>query len=191
MDYKTDRMRRSIMLRLFPYVLSVFAALLILQSDSYARGSKRDSILMVGKVFNNDERVKGLIINIYNENNFLRAIHIRSAHHFRFYLPKNMLLTIEITAPGFHTKRFIFDSHVPDELKQMPNYDFDMDIFSEAELQGVNTSLLDFPSGIVSFNTKKGIFEHDKAYTKRIKKQYFQLLEEAQMSERGTLGKDD
>lgn len=179
------------MLRLFPFILGLFIGLLLSSQSAEAKGSKRDSILMVGKVFNNDERVKDLVINIYNENAFLRAIPIRSAHHFRFYLPKNMLLTIEITAPGFHTKRFIFDTNVPDELKQMPNYDFDMDIFSEAELAGVNTSLLDFPSGIVRYNEKKGIFEHDKAYTKRIKKQYFQLLEEAQMSERGTLGKDD
>ncbi|KAA3652923.1 MAG: hypothetical protein DWP98_00765 [Bacteroidetes bacterium] len=157
---------------------------------SYAISSKKDSILLVGKIFNNEERVKDVVINVFDHNLKIKTIKVKSSNFVRTYLPKNTILTIEITAPNFHDKRFMFDSHVPDKLTKLPGYEFDMDIFSIEELSGVNTSLLDFPVGLVKYNSKKKIFIRDKDYTKRMKKLYFQLLEEAQMSERGTL-KDD
>lgn len=153
--------------------------------SSFALQSKKDSILLIGKIYNNDERVTGVIINVYEHNTLLKAEHVRSAHHFRMYIPKDKKLMIEITAENFHTKRFIFDSHLPEGLKRLPGYEFDMDIFSENELAAVNASLLDFPVGIVSYSEKKGVFVRDKAYTKKIKKEFFDLLEEAQMSDRG------
>lgn len=167
--------------------LGVFILICCLSFSSFGLSSKRDSIQLTGKVFNNKEKVTGLIINVYRENELIKTEHIRSSHHFRLYIPKNSMLTIEITAPNFHTKTFFFDSTVPDGLRKLPGYQFDMDIFSESELEGVNTSMLDFPAGLVKYNEKKKIFLRDKAYTKKIKKAYFKLLEEAELSNRGAL----
>jgi len=99
-------------------------------------------------------------------------------------LPAQAVLTIEITAPNFHTKRFIFDTRLPTDIAKIPEYEFDMDIFSEEELAGVNTSLLDFPIGLVTYSEKKGKFLRNKNYTKKMKKRYLDLLDEALMTER-------
>lgn len=173
--------------RLWLKLLSSFLLVICISISSSALSSKKDSILLTGKVFNNEERVTGLVINVYSENELIKVFHARSSHHFRLYLPKDKMLTILITAPNFHSKCFFFNTNLPSELKKMPSYRFDMDIFSEKELEGVNTSFLDFPAGIVKYHVKKKVFLRDKAYTKKMKKAYFKLLEEAEMSNRGTL----
>jgi hypothetical protein len=155
--------------------------------SSFALQSKRDSIALTGKVFNDEEKVEHLVIKVYSNNELIKSQLIKSSNHFRVYLPKDQYLTIEIVAPNFHTKRFFFDSSVPKNLRKLPGYQFDMDIFSEKELEGVNTSFLDFPAGLVKYNLKKKVFLRDKAYTKRMKKSYFKLLEEAELSNRGIL----
>lgn len=166
------------------YLLLIFFTSLC-SISAYA--NKKDSILLTGKVFNDEERVKGLIVKIYAENDLIKTEHVRSANLFKIYLPKDHYLTIEVSAPNFHTKRFFFDSHLPADKKKMPSYKFDMDIFSEAELENVNTSVLDFPAGLVKYHPKKKVFLRDKKYTKEMKKKYFRLLEEAKLSERGVL----
>lgn len=98
------------------------------------------------------------------------------------------MLTVEISAEGFHTKRFMFDSNVPSDLKAVPKYEFDIDIFKETEIDGVNPSLLDFPVGLVSYHKKKKAFIRNKHYTKRMKKAYLKLWAESQEVERQSKG---
>ena len=167
----------------------LFVSISLMCLNTFA--NKKDSILLIGKIYNNEERIKGVIINIFNKNKKIKVVHVRASNHFKTYLPKNALLTIEITAPNFHEKRIFFDSSIPDNLKKLPEYEFDLDIFSEKELAGVNTSFLDFPVGLVKYNPKKKAFLRDKNYTKKMKKRLYELLEEAELSERATLKGSD
>ena len=144
----------------------------------------KDSVFVTGSVFNNHDHVKKPVIYIYDRNELIKRIEVRSSNRFTVNLPINAILMIEIQAPEFHTKRFIFDTNLPKDVEEAPSYEFDMDIFSEAELEGVNTSLMDFPIGIVSYNPKKKKFLRNKDYTKKMKKRYLDLLEEAMMTER-------
>ena len=144
----------------------------------------QDSVFVKGSIYNNHDQIKSAVINIYDRNDLIKSFEVRSSNRFTLNLPTNAFLTIEIKAPNFHTKRFIFDTHVPSGLAEIPQYEFDMDIFSEEELAGVNTSLLDFPIGLVSYNENKGKFLRNKDYTKKMKKRYLDLLEESMMTER-------
>ncbi len=143
-----------------------------------------DSVYVRGSIYNNHDHVRDASINIYDRNELIKSVNVKTSNRFVANLPINKFLTIEIVAPDFHTKRFIFDTTLPTEVKEAPEYDFDMDIFSEEELAGVNTSLLDFPIGLVSYNEKKGKFLRNKNYTKKMKKRYLELLDEAMMTER-------
>jgi hypothetical protein len=150
-------------------------------------GSSRDSINLTGLIYNNNDQVKGVVINIYLNNKLYKKVEARSSNRFRTYVPKNAMVTVEITAPEFHAKRFLFNTELPDKLRSLPKYQFDIDLFKEAELVGVNTSILDFPVGLVEYDEKKGVFIRDKKYTKKMKKAYLELWEEAQMAERSGL----
>jgi hypothetical protein len=157
--------------------------LLLLCSAVFA-GNKSDSLALKGSIFNNDSRVQGVVVNIYIQNKLFKAILVKSQNRFMTNLPMNALVTIEITAPDFHTKRFIIDTKVSENLKKSQlKYEFDIDIFKEEELANINSSFLDFPVGLVSYDEKKKAFQRDKKYTKRMKKAYLKLWEESQSAE--------
>jgi len=145
---------------------------------------EKDSVLLKGMVYNNKDRVKNVVVKIYEDNNLLKEIHVKSTNRFKTYLPVNKKLTIAITAEEYFPKRFIFDTSMPEEIKKVPDYEFDIDIFKLEELEGVNTSFLDFPVGIVTYNERKGEFLRNKKYTKQMKKAYLKLWDEAQSLER-------
>ena len=151
---------------------------------SYSNVSRNDSIRLKGSVYNNTNRIKGVIVNIYKENDLIKKIKVRSNNRFITNVPKNCMLTVEISAEKYHTKRFIFDTNIPEGAKNSDDYEFDIDIFKETELAGVNTSFLDFPVGLVSYDEKKEEFLRDKKYTKKMKKMYLKLWAESQEADR-------
>lgn len=164
--------------------IAIFSLLLFSFSVTESFASQKDSIVITGMIFNNKNQVKNVLINIYIKNTLWKSVKSKSSNRIRTNLPLNEMLTIEITAENFFPKRFIFDTSIPADLKVIPNYVFDIDIFSEEELKGVNTSFLDFPVGIVTYDPKKNEFERDVKYTKKMKKAYLKLWDEAQTNER-------
>jgi len=167
-------------------LLSIFLFCLCPFTHAQGRKAEPDSVLMTGMIFNDKDQVKGTVINIYDENKLIKVIKVERSNRFKTNLPINAVLTIEITAPEFHTKRFIFDTNLPEDVKNVPDFDFDMDIFSKEEMANVNTSLLDFPVGLVDYNERKKKFIRNVEYTKKMKARYLKLLEESIMSERAT-----
>lgn len=145
---------------------------------------KKDSVMLRGMVYNDKDRVKNVVIKIYENNILFRKIQVKSSNRFTTNLPVNKKLTIEISGEGYFPKRFIFDTTVPDDLKIIPNYQFDIDIFKEEELEGVNTSFLDFPVGLVSYDQRKEAFIRNKKYTKQMKKAYLKLWGKSQSLKR-------
>lgn len=174
-------------IKLKPALLLCLALVgLFVQAHAFA-GSK-DSVQLKGTIFNNSSKIKDVIVNIYDHNKLIKNIHVKSSNRFVTNLPINTLLTIEVKAPDYHIKRFMFDSNVPNNIKSIPKYEFDIDIFKESELSGINTSFLDFPVGLVSYDRKKKVFIRNKQYTKRMKKAYLKLWAESQSAGRQTEG---
>lgn len=152
--------------------------------NSAALAGPLDSLELKGMIFNNNSRIKDVVVNIYDHNKIFKVIQVKSSNRFVTYIPINTTITIEITAPDFHTKRFVMDTTVPNKIKKSQlKYNFDIDIFKEEELKHINTSFLDFPVGLVSFHKKKGEFIRNKKYTKRMKKAYLKLWAESQETE--------
>jgi len=164
------------------YFFLLLSFIVSFQAVSSTFASKRDSILLTGLIFNNNDRITGVVVNIYYHNELWKVEHLKRNNRLNTYLPKNAMLTIEITAPNYHAKRFMFNTSLPKELKIMPRYQFDIDLFKEEELAGVeNNSILDFPVGLVEYDEKKKIFLRNKKYTKRMKKAYLALWKESQV----------
>jgi len=146
---------------------------------------KQDSIKVVGLIYNNRNKLRKYTINIYIRNGLFKTVKSSARYNFETNVPINSYCTIEINAEGYYAKRFIFDTSIPsDYSNSIPEFSFDMDVFAEKELDGVNTSALDLPVGIVKYNNKKEKFEHNKSYTKKMKKVYKDLLIESQMQDR-------
>lgn len=167
------------------YLNLLICTIVCLLAMPVAFASKPDSLNLKGMIFNDDNRVKNVIIKIYDHNKLIKKIIVKSSNRFMTNLPLNTFVTIEITAKDYHTKRFVIDTKVPKSIKKSQlKYDFDIDIFKEEELADINTSFLDFPVGLVSFDKKKEAFLRNKKYTKRMKKAYIKLWAESQAAQR-------
>lgn len=165
-------------------LLCILSLFYVHSTQAINLNNSKDSILLEGSVFNKESKVENAIIRVYINNKLYKEIKVSRSNKFTTNLPFNQMLTIEVAAPSYHNKRFMMDTTVPEGMEKRMRYTFDMDIFSEEELEGVNTSLLDFPVGLVYFDEKKMEFVHDKKYTKQMKREYFNLLEQAKLSER-------
>jgi len=167
-------------------LFSIFFLLISFSYFGQSRNAEADSVEMTGMIFNDTDPIREATINIFDENDLIKVVKVKRSNRFRINLPIDKSLTVEIAAPEFHTKRFIFDTNLPDDAKKIPDFDFDMDIFSREEMANVNTSLLDFPIGMVSYHEKKKKFLRNVEYTKKMKARYMKLLEESIMSDRAT-----
>jgi hypothetical protein len=83
-----------------------------------------------------------------------------------FRLPLDRQYLVEISKPGFITKRFEINTKVPGDKKDAFDFDFDMDIFEKVE--GLDVSVLDKPIAKVMFDPPNNQFMYDAAYTHRI-----------------------
>jgi len=162
-------------------MLSLWLVLFTLSATAYA--STADSLLLTGSVFNDKHRISEIKINIYVDNNIYKTVIVERSNRFRTNLPLNKMVTVEITAPGFYNKRIMIDTEVPENRPRQLMYDFDMDLYAESEMEGVNTSILDFPVGLIQY--QKGKFARNKKYTNQMKSEYMRLLEEAYTSDQG------
>ena len=147
--------------------------------------SVTDSILIGGEVYHHDNKLRNYSIKIYIGNQLFKTINSSKKYAFKTFVPVDEICTVELSADNYYDKRFIFDTHVPKEYrKEMPTFIFDMDLFSEAELEGVNTSALDLPVSIIQFSTHNLLFMPLRKYTKKMQKVYKKLKIEAKMQER-------
>jgi hypothetical protein len=83
-----------------------------------------------------------------------------------FKLSLDRQYIIEISKPGFISKRFEINTKVPGDKKDVFDFDFDMDIFEKIE--GLDVSVLDKPIAKVLFDPPNNQFIYDAAYTNRI-----------------------
>lgn len=168
------------------YTLVSICLLLSTFLTSIESKAYNDSLLIEGKITAKKSNLKEVVVKVYINNELFKSEQLDRSSTFKLNLPLNEILTIEVSAPNYHSKRFMIDSHVPSKAKEEFVYLFEMDLFSFEEMKGVNTFLLDFPVGLVKYEKRKG-FVHNEKYTEQMKKEYFRLLEEANKSERGGL----
>jgi hypothetical protein len=106
------------------------------------------------------------VVTVYMNN----AIYTKSLTTKRgkcsFKLSLDRQYLIEISKPGFVSKRFEINTKVPGDKKDAFDFDFDMDIFEKVE--GLDVSVLDKPIAKVLFDVPNNQFMYDMAYTNRI-----------------------
>ncbi len=163
-----------------------FVGLLIFPWFAYSSTkSVQDSILIGGEVYHHDNKLRDYEIKIYIGNQLFKTVSSTKKYAFRAFVPVDEICTIELSAANYYDKRFIFDTHVPKEYrKEIPTFIFDMDLFSEVELEGVNTSALDLPVSIIQFRTHNLLFMPLRNYTRKMQKIYKKLKIEAKLQER-------
>lgn len=83
-----------------------------------------------------------------------------------FQLPLNRTYIVELSKPGFVSKRFEVNTKTPPNKKDVYEFYFDMNLF--ASIEGLDTKVLDKPIAIVYYNITNNQFEYDPGYTNKI-----------------------
>ena len=111
--------------------------------------------------------VKGVIIKIMNEKNYLVATYFTAKNgKCEFRLPLDKKFTLLISKTGYVTKIVEVSTIVPKEVNAAFVFPADIAIFQVVE--GLNTSVLNKPVAKVQFNTIQKDFQYDIVYTNRV-----------------------
>jgi hypothetical protein len=106
------------------------------------------------------------VVTVYMNNAVYATNYTTKRGKCSFRLSLDRLYLVEITKPGFISKRFEINTKVPGDKKDVFDFDFDMDIFEKIE--GLDVSVLDKPIAKVLFDVPNNQFIYDVAYTNRI-----------------------
>jgi hypothetical protein len=106
------------------------------------------------------------VVTVYQNNAVYTTILTSRRGKCSFKLPLDRVFIVELSKPGFVSKRFEVNTKTPPNKRDAFDFDFDMDIFEYVE--GLDTKVLEKPIAIVYYNVTNNQFEYDAAYTNRI-----------------------
>jgi hypothetical protein len=106
------------------------------------------------------------IVTVYMNNAVYTTNYTTKRGKCTFKLSLDRQYLIEISKAGFVSKRFEINTKVPNDKKDVFDFDFDMDIFEKVE--GLDVTVLDKPIAKVLFDAPNNQFIYDASYTNRI-----------------------
>ena len=131
-----------------------------------------------GIVIEEGRKCKDAKIQLYLGNEEVQQVTSENGK-FNFVLDFNNYYTIVVSKKGMVSKLISVDTHVKSTKIRVPVYECGIDLISKSRFLGMNTSILEFPMGIVSYNRGKGEFAHNKDYTSHMREAYQALLKES------------
>ena len=151
-------------------------------------GSPLHSTAAPGK--GGDIRIKGTVtcgfeeeaivtITIYLENDIAATYETSKNGKFKFDLLTNQYYMIEFSKEDYITKRISVNTNLPSFDTYVPDFEFYAQLHHKKEFQGVDVSILDFPSALIHYGKKEGEMIYNVAYSEQVQDQVRLLKTEA------------
>ena len=158
-------------------VVVLFTAILALPAQSQIR--RIGAVYVKGEITIDERNTENVQIDIYKENQKVTSYTSDDNGSFKLRLRFNHSYTIEFSKEGTLTKRIYFDTSMPERAMNVPEYEMFIDLVPEEYLDGVNTSPLEFPMALISYNEKEGEYLHNEQYTFHMEYLVTKLLAES------------
>ncbi len=103
------------------------------------------------------------------------SVMLKCNKSFKFYLKRNSPYAIRISKPGYTSRLICINTNIDETGNQNSVYTF----FFETELIAVKDAMLmdnealQLPIALISFNKKKGRFDHNHEYTSFVKQKIY------------------
>ena len=129
----------------------------------------------------------GVEVRLFRKNDEMEQIEITNVEHhdhsFNFTLEANEYYTVEVSKPGYVTRRVAFYTQLPREVEisSMFMYEFDVILLKEKQMDDY---YLDFPVALIHYNKKSEAFESNVKYTKYIKAKIAESEEAAKLGKK-------
>lgn len=131
---------------------------------------------IIGHVENTSFDFKNAKYRLYRDNRFVAGGATDRFGTMEISLMRNSRYLLELSAPGFLTKKVYISTFVPDNYKTTGNFDFGVSLIPMDVLTDNEACALDIPYAIVYFNSDKDEFDYDKEYTERMSRVEEELL---------------
>ena len=125
-----------------------------------------------------NKAVSDFMVDVFEEGRLVQTIASHKKGQFQMELPGGSKYSIEITKAGYYPKRAIIITDVPDDIKKLPLFKFEMEMIRHEEYEALEaldpfaTSIFDFPYVIFEYDAALQDLNYRKEYTNYIKDQY-------------------
>lgn len=133
-------------------------------------------------------RLDSVFVKIYVGNKAVYGNYFNRGN-FEINLPLNEKLTLEINRKGYYPKRINVNTYLPETEKKPYFLIFEFFLVEKRTLKGLDDFILDFPTGIIEYNTKQKSFAYAEKYTKKMFKEINKLIDEAAKREESAIKK--
>lgn len=158
-------------------LLLATAATLAFHADTLAQAQKgklvdrRDQaegwyLPVHGHVTVDGKKADGFDLVLYKDNKELGKLQSKNGR-FELELDIDQFYTVRIIRPGAQEKMLYFDTKLPPDLVNYPDYECFVNLLPP-NAQGVDPFYTDFPSAIVRYDEAQGGFYHSEHYLTHI-----------------------
>jgi|GEM_PF-6148864 len=145
--------------------------------------SAQKDIKIIGHlVSQNDVKLKSACIYLYTGNNLMDSITTKKNGKFTFYLTKDNIYTVEMTANDYAPKKISINSYMPAGEEVYDDFEFIMEMIPM--VSGVDYSELDFPVALIEYSEKKHEMIFVSSYAKAMKVEQKKIAQEVKMAQK-------
>ncbi|GAB4384429.1 MAG: hypothetical protein Kow0075_16430 [Salibacteraceae bacterium] len=154
----------------------LLCGLLLLQSAMCVSAQKQIKIKF--KITDEDFNIlKGARVVLYCENEVEQVIE-SAPSSIKMFLESGHYYTLEVSLPGFITKRIIFRTDIDEQYITDDDYKFEIGLERAAKYRKFQNPdrVLEYPIAIIEMDTVEGRFDYNEKYYKSTRQDYEQLL---------------
>jgi hypothetical protein len=172
---KTTHMKTSNLLKiLFISTAFLTAGGALSYTGVSIKGKDASACLEVtGKITGVSTKDNFFTVYLFCYNTIVDSVKVTQGKTFRFRLVKNQQYSIKMEGSGFVSRLLSISTHLPEEVSISPvfRFHFETELIEQNNAKALNNYALDFPIALISFDPQKSIFDYNRKYTARIKKE--------------------
>ncbi len=140
--------------------------------------SSGQELTIKGTLKKGDGIFKDADVLLYERNEVVARTEPNWLGNFKFDLALDSHYTVEIRAEGHISKRVIFDTHIPEDVKEPDpsRFNFDVVMLEKRRVPEGKAGVFDFPVGRVFFDPYEKEFRFNDSYTSRIRREFRKVL---------------
>lgn len=157
------------LIKLLLIILIVLTGFKIHTQEIPKQFEKSDSagyIQVTGHVEKDYQTLDKAIIIMTENNKEIACLLTSATGIFKYKLPLNKFYKLEITKHGLVTKKFEFDTHIPDDVDNHTIFQFSFSIVLFSKYKNMEEGILDKPLALIKYDKKYNDFFYDFRYSK-------------------------
>ncbi len=163
----------------------IFLTILVLcfsNNSMFSSANRKDStkcLVIRGRILNSAENIFDQCkIELINSEGVLDSVFLKNGSKtFKFTLHRNSNYKIRVVKKGCVPKLISIDTKVPANNDNVYDFNFNIGLMTIDEGNRLNKEALDLPIAIIYFNERQEVFQYNREYTAKIKREIYNRSE--------------